>query len=184
MGIKPTNLGIVKDHPQSIRLAIEQLEEQADLILITGGVSEGDYDFVPLVLQEMGYRNCYHKVAIKPGKPLWFGTKQGKYCFGLPGNPVSTFVQFEYVIKPFIYKMMGHDLIVRSTSLPLAEDYSVKPSDRASIVPVKIKACSVYPLAYHGSGHITVVPSADGFITIPAKTKLIKKGEKVNVRFV
>ena len=71
----------------------------------------GDYDFVPSVLQKLGVSIYFEKVAVKPGKPTLFGIKEKTFFFGIPGNPVSTFVIFEILIKPLIYRMMGHTYV-------------------------------------------------------------------------
>ena len=184
LGLSGLNHGIVRDTPEDIQAALQALEQKADVILITGGVSAGDYDFVPEELDKAGYTNVFYRVAIKPGMPLWFGTKEGKYCFGLPGNPVSTFVQFEYVIKPFLYKIMGSDYIPRLVKLPMGEEYRSKKSERDSIIPVKIKEGKVHPVEYHGSAHISAIPRADGFIMVSGNQEILNTGDLIDVRLL
>ncbi len=105
-GAVPFDLGAVRDDAKAIA---EKLCEAIgfDMILMTGGVSAGDYDLNRGVLSNMGWKEIFWKVAIKPGKPLAFGTLEGKPVFGLPGNPISTMNAFELFVRPAIRKMMG-----------------------------------------------------------------------------
>jgi molybdopterin molybdotransferase len=184
IGMLALNRGIVKDTPESISSALEQLEKRSDVIILSGGVSLGDYDLVPDELLKAGYEKIFHKVAVKPGMPLWFGQKQEKFCFGLPGNPVSAFVQFEFIIKPFLYAMSGHSFHPKVVQLPLAGEIRSKKSDRDSIIPVKLDSDAVIKLEYHGSADINAIPDADGFIMIRSGTTLLKKGEMIDVRLL
>lgn len=183
-GLMTINKGIVKDTPEEISRVLEELGEKTDVILLTGGVSAGDYDLVPEQLEKAGYRKIFHKVAIKPGMPLWFGVKKGKYCFGLPGNPVSTFVQFEYVIKPFLYALMGADFKPVTIEMPLLKELKRKKSDRDSIIPVRVQKDAVIPVEYHGSAHINALAGAGGFIKISGDREKIAKGERFDVRLI
>ena len=79
------------------------------LVLLTGGVSVGDLDFVPDVLKSLDFEIILSRSAIQPGKPIIFARRGQQYCFGLSGNPVSSFIQFELYVRPFIYSLMGHD---------------------------------------------------------------------------
>ncbi|MFC2081036.1 gephyrin-like molybdotransferase Glp [Bacteroidota bacterium] len=183
-GLKTINRGIVKDTREEISSVLAELGKKTDVILLTGGVSVGDFDLVPEQLEKAGYRKIFHKVAIKPGMPLWFGLKNGIYCFGLPGNPVSTFVQFEYVIKPFLYALMGAEFKSLIIEMPLLKEVKRKKSDRDSIIPVRVLKDGVSPIEYHGSAHINAIPEAEGFIMLRAGTTHLKKGEKIDVRLL
>jgi molybdopterin molybdotransferase len=178
------NKGIVKDTPEAINNILDQLENQSDVIILSGGVSLGDFDLVPAELNKAGYERIFHKVAVKPGMPLWFGQKGDTFCFGLPGNPVSSFVQFEFVIKPFLYALAGHKFIPDIIRLPIGEEIRSRKSDRDSVIPVKVISGAVMKLEYHGSAHINALPNADGFIIIQAGTIQLRKGEMIDVRLV
>jgi molybdopterin molybdotransferase len=103
--------------------------------------------------------------------------------FGLPGNPVSSFIQFEMIIRPFIYKMMGHDWKPYEIRLPIREKVTRKNSGRLALIPVAITDDhSVVPVDYHGSAHITALPYADGTIRFEVGENVIEKGTIVNVR--
>jgi molybdopterin molybdotransferase len=116
--------------------------------------------------------------------PLWFGWKDQAFHFGMPGNPVSTFVQFEFIIKPFLLALSGHRYEATIMNLPLAGEVVTRESDRDSIIPVKLVGETVEKLEYHGSAHISAIPKADGFIMVRAGTTLLKKGEKIDVRLL
>lgn len=101
-----------RDDEQSIRTIIEEALD-ADVLLFSGGVSVGDYDFVKQVLDEMGMELLFWKVRQRPGKPLAFGLLQGRYVFGLPGNPVSSAICFEQYVRPALAKMLGRRPVLR-----------------------------------------------------------------------
>ena len=91
------------------------------VILISGGVSVGDYDFVPSVLQQLNVEILIHGMNVKPGKHLLFGKKENHFVLGLPGNPVSSFVLFEMLVKPLLNSLMGNTEEPRWLSVPLAQ---------------------------------------------------------------
>ena len=101
-----------RDNVASIRAVVKQALD-ADVLLFSGGVSVGDYDFVKQVLDEMGMELLFWKVRQRPGKPLAFGLLQGRYIFGLPGNPVSSAICFEQYVRPALAKMLGRRELLR-----------------------------------------------------------------------
>ena len=142
----------------------------------------GDYDYVPGVITEAGFKTLFQSIAVQPGKPSVFAVKDNKYLFGLPGNPVSSFVQFELLVKTLINKITGctdPPVIVR---LPLGKDYTRRRTDRKSFLPVKIILNEVFPLEYHGSAHIHAYVEADGIIAVNIGETEIKKGTLADVR--
>ena len=107
-GCEPVDLGIVPDDPARIAAAIEAGVASCDALVTSGGVSMGDFDHVKVVLDQLG-EMTWMQVAIKPAKPLAFGTVRGVPVFGLPGNPVSSMVSFELFARPGLRRMMGHE---------------------------------------------------------------------------
>jgi molybdopterin molybdotransferase len=105
-GCIPVNLGVARDTKNDLR---DKLLSgiKSDMLIISGGVSSGDYDYVRTVLADMGLREIFWKVSVKPGKPVLFGIIGSTLVFGLPGNPVSSMVAFEQFVLPAIYKMKG-----------------------------------------------------------------------------
>ena len=93
-------LGIVPDDEALTYNIISQAISQSDVVLITGGVSMGDFDFVPSVLEKAGVKLLFSRINIQPGKPTTFGLHEKALVFGLPGNPVSSFIQFELLVRP------------------------------------------------------------------------------------
>jgi molybdopterin molybdotransferase len=175
--------GIVSDDEGKSLTVISKAISECDLVLITGGVSMGDFDFIPSVLEKSGVKILFSKVAVQPGKPMVFGTHSKALIFGLPGNPVSSFMQFELLVRPLISKMMGFQWQPIDVIFPLKERYSRRSSDRMALVPVVITDDGyVVPVEYHGSAHITALPGADGIIAIPVGKQIIEKGEQVSVR--
>jgi molybdopterin molybdotransferase len=182
-GAIPVNHGIAPDNEKVTLEMINKIINESDLVIITGGVSMGDFDFVPSVLKRAGVRILFNRVNVQPGKPTVFGLHPKAVVFGLPGNPVSSFVQFETLIRPMINKMMMHEWKPLELKLPMAENFERKSSERMGWIPVQINDKSeVVPVNYHGSAHISALPVAYGLIAVSAGRKTIKKGEIVSVR--
>lgn len=183
VGAKPNYLGIVKDSEDETFKIISKALEENDLVLLTGGVSMGDYDFVVDTLKKIGLKVLFDSIAVQPGRPTTFAVGEGKACFGLPGNPVSSFVQFELLVKPFIFKSMGYNFKPLTIKMPIGVDYLRKKSKRKSFIPVYINdKGEVMPVDYHGSAHIHSYVNAQGMISINIGETKIKKGEIVDVR--
>ncbi len=204
-GAIPCILGIAKDDKQAIQAKIEQGLE-CDLLVISGGVSAGDYDYVKDVLSGMGAEISpvrdtsssdnrlisngvkFQKVAMKPGKPLVFGIIRGKPVFGLPGNPVSSMVSFEVFIKPVILKMSGQDQDAgNEVEAVLEEDIKKKKGLRCFLRAQTKWENGEYitrTTGPQGSGILKSMALADSLIILPEEAELIEKGTKVTVRFL
>jgi molybdopterin molybdotransferase len=175
--------GIAPDIEDITFQMIQKAINESDIVIITGGVSMGDFDFVPSVLEQAGVNILFDQVNVQPGKPTTFGIHTGAVVFGLPGNPVSSFVQFETLVRPLINKMMGYDWKPSWQNLPMAVSYERKSQVRMGWVPVRItEDMKVMPVDFHGSAHISALPYSDGIIAIEAGLKSIEKGEIVSVR--
>jgi len=183
IGISPIYLGITNDTELETRNTLKKALEISDLIIFTGGVSMGEYDFVPKILHEFGFDIKFNYLKVQPGKRTLFAQLQNKFCIGLPGNPVSTYVQFELLAKTLIYKMQNNNFITKVLKLPIAENYERKKADKKSFIPIKIDLNgNAAPLDYHGSAHINAFIDADGIMEINIGIEKIRKGEIVNVR--
>jgi molybdopterin molybdotransferase len=178
----PRYLGIAPDEGPALKKIITEALEAHDVVLLTGGVSMGDFDHVPAILAECGVGILFKKVAIQPGKPTVFGKKGKKFVFGLPGNPVSSFVLFEMMVRPFLNRMTGSRETIREFILPMGAEFSRRKSDRKTMIPVNIRNGAVFPVEYHGSAHINAYAVADGILVLEAGTTLVTKGEPVHVR--
>ena len=179
------NYGIVKDTREAIDAAVKKAVSENDVVLISGGVSVGEFDFVPDILKQNGFELMFEKIAIKPGKPTVFGRAGNVFCFGVPGNPVSGFVIFELLIKPFLYKLMGHNFKPPGIKVPLETSVSRKKVGSPSWIPVIItNGGTAEPVEYHGSAHFNALSEADGLICIPKGTAELKEGTLVSVRHI
>ncbi|MHC5074115.1 MAG: molybdopterin molybdotransferase MoeA, partial [Planctomycetota bacterium] len=167
MGASAIYYGIASDEEEAINMMLEKAVSKTDVILFSGGVSMGDFDLVPKVLRQNNIKLAFEKVAIKPGKPTVFGFSDKSFFFGMPGNPVSTLVIFEIMVKPFLYKMMGHDFKPVIIQKKLSQTISRTRIERKSCIPVKFaENDKIKPIEYHGSAHIKAMCDADGIVEI------------------
>lgn len=177
--------GIARDDKEATYIIVKEAISENDILLITGGVSMGDFDFVPSVLERAGVEILFSRVNVQPGKPTTFGVHARALVFGLPGNPVSSFTQFELLVRPLICIMMGYHWNPPAISLPMKDFYSRKSGDRLGWIPVTITGeGTVSAVEYHGSAHISSFVRADGIISLPVGKLSIAKGEIVSVRQV
>ena len=183
-GAIPIYGGIIDDTLEATRNAISKALGESDIVILTGGVSMGDFDYVPQVLQEQGVDLKFQTIAVQPGKPTVFGVKADKLVFGLPGNPVSSFLQFELHVRPAVQKIMGSNSPQKNIiRVPLAVDYKRKRAGRHAMVPAQInERGEVQPVTYHGSAHIFALSAVNAFISVPIGVESIQKGDLVDVR--
>ncbi len=180
---KTKYFGIAKDTEQSLDEIIKKAFAECDVVLFTGGVSMGDFDLVPKMLKENGFDIVYKSIAVQPGRPTLFGKHKNKYVFGLPGNPVSSFIQFELLVKALLYKLMGYEDKNVKLILPLSKDYSRKKSVREKWIPGVITTNGeVEPTDYHGSAHIHALSYSQVIFKVPLGVNELKKGDLVDVR--
>ncbi|HLO90050.1 MAG: gephyrin-like molybdotransferase Glp [Chloroflexota bacterium] len=182
IGMNSKYAGIAADTPEATLQMIEEALKSSDVLLITGGVSMGDYDYVPSVIENAGFKIRFRSLAVQPGKPTLFAERHGKFVFGLPGNPVSSFVQFELLVKPLLYKIMGATYQPRTVKLPMATTYQRKRTDRKSFIPVKYALGKIEPIEYHGSAHIHSFEQAWGIMAINIGEDNVKPGELRDIR--
>ncbi len=184
LGCEVDYFGIAGDDEESLLRAISAGVEK-DILLLSGGVSMGDYDLVPRLVEKIGARIIFHKVRVKPGKPLLFARKGGCSIFGIPGNPVSNFTTFNVFIKPAVRKLMGlTDCGPNFVEGVIEEDFE-NTSSRVLFVPSihRFEHGCVYviPLRLNGSADI-VGSSRSSCLAIFFEAKsLVKKGERVKV---
>ncbi|UCE99462.1 MAG: molybdopterin molybdotransferase MoeA [Planctomycetota bacterium] len=185
VGAVAENYGIVEDTREAIDAAVKKAISENDVVLISGGVSVGDFDFVPDILKQNNIVLEFEKILIKPGKPTVFGCSEGVFCFGMPGHPVSGFVMCELLVKPFLYKLMGYDFKPLDINVPLEASISRKKAGRPSWMPVVITdKGTARPVEYHGSAHFGALCGADGLICIPKGAPELKEGTVVSVRHI
>jgi molybdopterin molybdotransferase len=184
MQVPRRNYGVVPDDPKRLAEAVDRALRDCDLLLLSGGVSMGDLDFVPGVLKDLGAQIVFHKLAVKPGKPTLFARRDNSFVFGLPGNPVSTFIIFEVFVKAFLCRLMGITNKPRVASGTLAKTIKRRDAGRLEYRPVKLEGKRVVPLSYHGSSHLSALREAQGLIRIEIGTSRIEEGSELDVRLL
>lgn len=167
------------DDERVLRDGLRQILNEHDIVILSGGVSKGKFDFIPQVLAELGVERIFHQIQQRPGKPMWFGaSKAGKTVFALPGNPVSTFMCFNRYIKPWIAQCMGQ--LLPSQSAILATDFEFKPA-LTYFLQVRLEnkdgRLLAHPDAGGGSGDFANLRNIDGFLELPAEKTAFKAGE-------
>ena len=138
-GATPIDLGLVRDDEDAIRVALVDGAASCDAVISSGGVSMGDFDFVKKVLSEIAEMS-WMQVAIRPAKPLAFGTIGTTPVFGLPGNPVSSMVSFELFARSGLRKMMGHEVLARQPIVGVAKhDMLRRPDGKTHFARVAVE---------------------------------------------
>ena len=183
----PIYLGIAKDTEKDLMEKFEWALK-ADIVVSSGGVSVGDYDLVKSSLQKMGQDMLFWKVAMKPGKPLAFGRIGKTPIFGLPGNPVSSFVSFEQFVRPSLRKVLGcSDLSHKTVQAKLTRTIHKKPGRLhflSSIVSWADGEYTVTPAGEQGSGILKSAANANGLLIFPLEAEEIKQGQEVAVQLL
>ena len=170
------------DDLDTLRMRLSTHLENNDVLILSGGVSMGRYDYVPQVLQELGISPAFHKIAQRPGKPMWFGVgRGGKSVYALPGNPVSTMV----CLARYVYRGLAASqgaVAAPAESVRLAADFQVKPA-LTMFVPVALTFEQGMRLALprptQGSGDFTSLLGTDGFVELPPGPRLVAHSSAV-----
>jgi len=185
-GGQPQMLGIAKDDPKILDKFIKK-GLKYDMFIISGGVSEGKYDIVVDVLRKNGVKLVFHKVAVKPDKPTFFGKKGKTVVFGLPGYPVSTYINFENLVKVALYKMTGREQPQRFKFVGIMKEDVENKGDRDEFLRViaEVEDNEVYITPYRSqkSGVLSSVLYSKAILYLK-KGEKIKKGEKVVVEYL
>ena len=168
----------IKDDFDAIKMGVKASLETSDVLILSGGISVGDYDFVKQALEENGVEEQFYKVFQKPGKPLYFGRKNDTFVFALPGNPASSLSCFYVYVLPFLYQMSGSVKTgLERYSFPLSQDVENR-SDRPSFLKAKIDGGEVKILDGQGSSMILSMAHGNALAYINAETSL-KKGDHI-----
>jgi len=188
-GAEARSYGIARDEPGALQTSLERALGDCDILLVSGGVSMGNFDYVPSTLEALGVEEVFHKIAIRPGKPCFFGTMGEKLVFGLPGNPMATFVAFEFFVRPLVARMLGIVYSPRLLRARLSAPLVQAEAERVDFLPVAIEPGDeegpfLAPLAYHGSSMLNVLSKADALVRLEIGTGTIPKGGWVDARLV
>lgn len=188
LNARPILLGIAGDSKQELKRHITRSLKKADMFLTSGGVSVGKYDLVKDVLQDLGMKLHLWKVAVKPGKPLVFGTINNLPVFGLPGNPTSSMVSFENFVRPALLKLMGRQDLFRPLVKAVLTRHIKKRVGRREyqrgLIEVRQGKFYVSSAGDQGSGNLQAILSANCFIILPEEVTLIESGQEVSVEII
>ena len=170
----------VKDEQTTLAKAIEE-GLSSDILILTGGVSMGEADFIPNLLVNSGVEKKFHKVAIKPGKPIWFGTSKDKVVFGLPGNPLSCQVNFLLFIEPYLRACFG---MQQKTPFHLPISNSKSKKNKLNVLyPARYKqqedGLGIEAIAFNGSGDIRATKESNGLILHTEEKETLVEGTLV-----
>jgi molybdopterin molybdotransferase len=185
---QPRYLGIARDRLDSLTPLVQGGLEQ-DVLVLSGGVSAGTLDLVPGVLKEAGVAAHFHKVMMKPGKPVFFGTRErdGRrtLVFGLPGNPVSSLACFELFVRPALRRLAGHtEAGPRTVLAQLAEDFRYA-TDRPTYHPAHLEttaaAWRVQPVPWFGSADLRGLTRANALLVLAAGDQVHRAGQVFEV---
>jgi molybdopterin molybdotransferase len=169
MGLECDYLGIARDDKDDLRHKIRLGLAKYDVLILSGGVSAGVYDLVIETLREEGVEFGLHKIAIKPGKPFFYGRRRENRVFGLPGNPVSSFLTFEVFVRQFLGMIHGRRSANPKIKAKLKSGTG-KPLDRVHYIPGKLSypgEFTVETIPYKGSGDMISITHANCFVIVP-----------------
>ncbi|MBW1807229.1 MAG: molybdopterin molybdotransferase MoeA [Deltaproteobacteria bacterium] len=179
-GLKLISQDRVPDTWDATVAAIENAMDQANLVVLSGGVSVGEYDFVLKAMSAAGLTVHFSRVAILPGKPTVFASREDTFVFGLPGNPVSVFIMFHLFVRRAVALLSGSTPGLRDFPVRLAADFKRRKIERLQHVPCRInQAGECEPVDYHGSAHLAAIMRADGFFLVAVGTAELKAGQQV-----
>ena len=183
MNLPATNLGIVADEYETLKQVFENALRENDFVFFTGGASVGEFDLIPKLLSDLKFEVFWNRTGIKPGNPMSFSHKNGKYVFGLSGNPVSSMMQFELIAKPTIYKLLGASYSPPRIQAKISISFNRKKADRLGIIPVVINdKGEIEKIPFNGSAHINALVFANALLEFPLNKTELKKGEMAYVR--
>lgn len=185
-GAEPFYLGIVPDRASAIKKFVEKGLRNCDVVIISGGSSAGAGDLIPKVVDGMGRPGVIvHGLALKPGKPTFIAVVDGKPVFGLPGYPVSALMVFDQLVADYLRELSGAPRPRRPTVRAKLAAQVLSARGRQELVPVRLMQRGGELLAkpiLKGSGAVTSLSTADGYIEVPLEREIVGEGESVEVR--
>ena len=178
-GIQPQLITHVEDSIEATSNTLKNALNNSDVVLVSGGISVGDYDFVKVALEQLAVETLFYKVRQRPGKPLYFGKKENSFVFALPGNPASTLSCFYIYVVPLLIGLKGglSEGLMR-INLPLAHDFKSE-EPRALFLKALLKNRSIEILDRQHSSMIVSFAKANALVYLPEKKAALKKGDLV-----
>jgi molybdopterin molybdotransferase len=181
--IHDANIYKSEDNPEKLTNVLKNALDKSDMVLMTGGVSVGDYDFTVLVSENCGVQKIFHKIKQKPGKPIFFGKKENILFFGLPGNPASVLTCFyEYVI-PALQKMTGQKLELKIKQVPISSSYK-KPTGIVHFLKGIFDGQQVNLPEGQESYKLNSFAKANCLVMIPESVTEVSAGENVEIHLL
>ena len=178
---------VVPDDPEATRRALEAALEESDVVCVSGGVSVGPHDHVKPALIDIGVEEVFWRVALKPGKPTWFGVQGEKLVFGLPGNPVSAMVTFHLFVRPALRRLAGAEPLDTLTHAVLDRRVERQP-ERDEVVRCRLEARAdgwhVEPTKEQGSHVLTSMLGAGAFALVEAGEGAVEAGSSVPIELL
>jgi molybdopterin molybdotransferase len=186
-GAEPVNMGIARDDRENhLKKMTEGLK--ADVLISSAGVSVGDRDIVRDCLEELGVRQLFWRVDIKPGGPIAFGVKEGKPVFSLPGNPVATMITFEEFVRPALLRMMGHRRVIKPYVRAVLRSEVRKKPGKVHFLRVRIEVENGVHWATsagdQNTGILRTMVRANGIAVLPKEKTVFSAGEEVPVHLI
>lgn len=172
-----------KDALTIVAEVLQKAIEQSDVIFLTGGVSVGDYDFVPRAAEQIGVNTIFHKIRQKPGKPFFFGKKENKYVFGLPGNPASVLTCFYEYALPSLGKMTNHKFDLQKMIVPLSMPFT-KPAGLTYFLKGHYDGKTVTALDAQESYRLSSFAKANCLLQINEEVTQCAQGSEVEIHLL
>jgi molybdopterin molybdotransferase len=183
-GCEAAFLGIVPDDEARIGAAIEEAVRDADLAIVSGGVSVGDFDCVAGAAARAGFRTVFHGIAMKPGKPAFLGRRDSRFLYGVPGNPLSAFVNFEVMLRPLIARLCGYRWSPAVVRVRLGAAFARTDVERVEFVPAALRGGEAFPIGCTGSSMLDALAEADALVRVEAGRSRVEAGEELDARLV
>ncbi|WP_294264074.1 gephyrin-like molybdotransferase Glp [uncultured Chryseobacterium sp.] len=182
-GVKEIHIFRAEDDPEMLQQILEQALAISDMVLLNGGVSVGDYDFVTRAAEQCGIEEKFHKIKQKPGKPLFFGNKGEKLVFGLPGNPSSSLTCFYEYVLPAVEQLSGLKNSIQQLRAVATHDYT-KPTGLTHFLKAFYEEGKVTPLHAQESYRLHSFAHANCFLVLPEESTGCKKDDSVEIRLL
>lgn len=179
-GFLVTMQNSISDDLAATTAIIKAATASADIVILSGGVSAGDFDYVGSALTQLKFQVHFNRLALKPGRPTTFASLANKYVFGLPGNPVAVYLTFYLFVLRAFRRMLGIAEPQQYFELPLAKNFSRRNFARTEYVPCTLNADgTLLEIDFHGSAHLAALLNCKGFFVVNQDVKTIAAGEKV-----
>jgi molybdopterin molybdotransferase len=181
MGISCKMYGLSADNLESSLEMVKSAAKETDCLITTGGVSVGDFDFLPAIYERLGAEVLFNKVAMRPGSVTTVAVANGRYLFGLSGNPSACFTGFELFVRPALLKMMGADKIyLPQTTAVLAEDFT-KANPFSRFIRAVYDGATIRPAGFNKSNAVSSIARGNALIVLPGGSRGFTIGDKVDV---